>query len=72
VSLLNPDSGVSSRVNVVSVLLHVGIIATGLAATLATRQLVWVITAVVAAVIVGQAPKVAQQWERPLLDHPVC
>jgi regulator of protease activity HflC (stomatin/prohibitin superfamily) len=64
VSLFNPDSGVPSRVNVISVLLHMGIIGLGLVATLATRQLPWVITAVVIGVIVAQSPKVAQQWER--------
>ena len=63
-SLLNPDSAVPSRVNVIAVLLLVGITGLGLVATLATRQLPWVITAVVIAVIVAQSPKIAQQWER--------
>jgi len=61
-------SGVSlPRLNVVAVAILLGAIAIGGAASLALRSPVPIVIAVIAALLVMPAPKIAQQWERAIV-----
>jgi regulator of protease activity HflC (stomatin/prohibitin superfamily) len=61
-------SGVSMpRLNVVAVAILLGATAAGAAASLALRNPLPLIVAVVAALLVMPAPKIAQQWERAIV-----
>jgi regulator of protease activity HflC (stomatin/prohibitin superfamily) len=55
------------QMNVVSGGILLIVSAVGLAATAATRSPVWLVAAVLLALVAAQAPRIAQQWERAVV-----
>src|SRR5262245_25893236 len=59
-----PVPQVDLRVNVISVFVLLGAIASGLAASASQRNPAGIITGLVLGLILMQSPKIARQWER--------
>ena len=62
-----PSTQVSTQLNVVSIAVFIVIAGAGLVGTLQTRNPYWVVGGVLLGWVLGQAPRVAQQWERAVI-----
>jgi regulator of protease activity HflC (stomatin/prohibitin superfamily) len=55
------------RLNVISVVLFVGTIGAGLAASAYLSNVVWAVVSIIVGLVISFAPRVAQQWERAVV-----
>src|SRR6185369_599913 len=62
-----PSTQVSTQLNVVAIAVFIVLAGAGLVGTLQTRNPYWVVGGVLLGWVLGQAPRVAQQWERAVI-----